>query len=103
MTDMEERELKVEDILVEYHRQFFVIVQFHPIISFVDAKLRKKLVKAKRFWKINAVRPKIKARRGRMKKFNLGQKAKWGGLVKELDCQIVTQKTGLLGGLIFLY
>ena len=67
------------------------------------AKLRKKLVKRKRFWKINAIRPEIKARRGRTRKFNLGQKAKWGGLVKELDCQIVTQKTGLLGGLIFLY
>jgi hypothetical protein len=49
-----------------------------------DAKLRKKVVKAKRFWKINAIQPKIKAKRGRMKKFNLGQKANWGGLVKEL-------------------
>jgi hypothetical protein len=48
------------------------------------AKLRKKLVKRKRFWKINAIRPEIKARGGRMKKFNMGQKAKWGGLVKEL-------------------
>jgi hypothetical protein len=52
------------------------------------AKLRKKLVKAKRFWKINAFRPEIKAKRGRMKKFNLGQIANWGGLVKELGCQI---------------
>ena len=65
--------------------------------------LRKKLVNRKLFWKINAIQPEIKARRGRTRKFNLGQKAKWGGLVKELDCQIVTQKTGLLGGLIFLY
>ena len=56
------------------------------------AKLRKKLVKAKRFWKINAIRPVIKARRGRTRKFNLGLKANWGGLVKELGCQIVTQK-----------
>ena len=54
-------------------------------------KLQKKLVKAKRFGKINAIRPKIKAKRGRMKKFNLGQIANWGGLVKELGCQIVTQ------------
>ena len=55
------------------------------------AKLRKKLVKNNGFWKINAIRPEIKARRGRMRKFNFGQKANWGGLVKELGCQIVTQ------------
>ena len=48
------------------------------------AKLLKKLVTKKRFWKINAFRPEIKAKRGRIKKFNLGQKANWGGLVKEL-------------------
>jgi hypothetical protein len=66
------------------------------------AKLRKKLVKAKRFWKINAIRPEIKVRRGRMRKFNLGLKANWGGMTKELGCQIVTQNMGLLGGLIFL-
>ena len=58
------------------------------------AELLKKLVKAKLFWKINAVRPEIKARRGRTGKFNLGQKANWGGLVKELGCQIVTPKLG---------
>jgi hypothetical protein len=56
--------------------------------------LRKKLVKAKRFWKINAIRPEIKARRGRTRKFNMGLKANLEGLVKELGCQIVTQKTG---------
>ena len=55
------------------------------------AKLRKKLVKAKRFWKINAIRPKIKAIKGKTRKFNLGQKANWGGLMKELGCQIVTR------------
>ena len=60
------------------------------------AKLRKKLVKAKRFWKINAVRPKIKARRGRMRKYNWGLKANWGGLMKELGCQIVTSFSHLL-------
>jgi len=48
------------------------------------AKLRKKVVVTKRFWKINAVRPKIKAKRGRLKKFNLRQIANRGGLVKEL-------------------
>jgi len=26
-----------------------------------------------------------------MRKFKLGQKANWGGLVKELGCQIVTR------------
>ena len=31
-------------------------------------KLRKKVVKAKRFWKINAIWPEIKARRGRNEK-----------------------------------
>ena len=41
-------------------------------------ELRKKLVKAKRFWKINAIRPEIKAIRERMRKFNLGLKANWG-------------------------
>ena len=33
-----------------------------------------------------------------MKKYNLGQKANWGGLVKELGCQIVTQKMGSEAG-----
>ena len=62
------------------------------------AKLQKKLVKNNGFWKINAIRPEIKARRGRTGKFNLGQKANWGGLVKELGCQIVTQKMGSEAG-----
>ena len=31
-----------------------------------------------------------------MKKFNMGQKANWGGLVKELGCQIVTSISRLL-------
>ena len=56
------------------------------------AKLRKKLVKNNGFWKINAFRPEIKAKRGRTGKFKSGLKANWGGLVKELGCQIVTQK-----------
>jgi len=72
----------------------------HNLVKFANlrAKLRKKLVKAKRFWKINAIRPKIKARRGRTRKFNLGQIANRGGLVKELGCQIVTQKMGSEAG-----
>ena len=60
------------------------------------AMLQKKLVKAKRFWKIDAVRPEIKARRGRTGIFNLGLNANWGGLVKELGFQIVTSFSHLL-------
>ena len=60
------------------------------------AKLQKKLVKRKRFWKINAIRPVIKAIRGRTGKFKFGLKANWGGLVKELGCQIVTSFSHLL-------
>ena len=67
-------------------------------VSSAKPKLLKKLVKAKRFWKINAIRPEIKARRGRTRKHNLGQKANWGGLVKELGCQIVTRKMGSEAG-----
>ena len=55
------------------------------------AELRKKSVTKDGFWKINAIRPVIKVRRGRTRKFNLGHKANWGGLVKELGCQIVTR------------
>ena len=32
------------------------------------SKVTKKLVKNNRFWRINAIRPKIKAKRGRMRK-----------------------------------
>jgi hypothetical protein len=53
------------------------------------AELQKKLVTKKRFWEIlckqsvllgraNAIRPEIKAKRGRTRKFNLGLKANWG-------------------------
>ena len=48
------------------------------------AKLRKKLVKSNGFWKINAIRPKIKAKRGRTRKYENVGNAKYGGLVKEL-------------------
>ena len=54
----------------------------------MSAELRKKLVKNNGFWRINAIRPEIKARRGRMRKYNLGLNANWGGLVKELGCCI---------------
>ena len=62
----------------------------------VGAKIRKKVVKNNGFWKINAIRPKIKAIKGKTRKFNLGQKANWGGLVKELGFQIVTSFSHLL-------
>jgi len=55
----------------------FLFISECPVSS-AKPKLRKKLVKVKRFWKINAVRPKIKAKRGRIKKFNLRQIANWG-------------------------
>ena len=54
------------------------------------AKLRKKLVKNNGFWRINAIRPKIKAKRGRMRKDKNGDNAKNGGLVKELGFLFVT-------------
>jgi hypothetical protein len=66
----------------------------------LTAELRKKVVIGNGFWKINAIRPKIKARRGRMKKFELGQKANWRRLVKELGCQIVTQELDSVAGWI---
>jgi hypothetical protein len=55
------------------------------------AKLRKKLVKNNGFWKINAIRPKIKAKRGRTRIYENGDNAKMGGLVKELGFLFVTQ------------
>ena len=60
------------------------------------AKLRKKVVKNNGFWNINAIWPVIKAIRGRTGKFKFGLKANWGGLVKELGCQIVTSFSHLL-------
>ena len=62
----------------------------------MGAKLRKKVVVTKRFWKINAFRPKIKAKRGRLRKDKNGDNAKNGGLVKELGFLFVTQKTVVL-------
>ena len=61
--------------------------------NFADfsAKLRKKVVKNNGFWKINAIRPVIKAIRGRTGKFKFGLKANWGGLVNELGFLFVTQ------------
>ena len=62
----------------------------------IGAKLRKKVVKNNGFWKINAIRPEIKARWGKTGKFKFGLKANWGGLVKEVGCQIVTSFSHLL-------
>ena len=60
------------------------LLHFRVPVTSAQPKLRKKVVVTKRFWKINAIRPKIKAIKGKTRKFNLGQKANWGGLVKEL-------------------
>ncbi len=57
------------------------------------AELRKKLVKNNGFWKINAFRPEIKARRRRTRKYENEDIAKQRGLVKELGFQIVTLKS----------
>ena len=67
-----------------------------PLLNFGFhvAKLIKKLVKRKRFGKINAIQPEIKAKRGRGG-YNAGI-CKLGGLVKELGCQIVTSTGHLL-------
>ena len=46
----------------------------------MGAKLRKKVVVTKRFWKINAFRPEIKAKRGRTWKFKNRDNAKLGGI-----------------------
>ena len=68
-----------------------VFVVRGELFPFHNAKLQKKLVKAKRFWKINAIQPKIKAIKGRTGNFKLKEKANLGGMLKELGCQIVTQ------------
>jgi hypothetical protein len=45
----------------------------------------------KRFWKINAFQPKIKAIKGKTRNFKFGLKANLGGLAKELGFLFVTQ------------
>jgi len=60
------------------------------------AKIQKKLVKNNGFGKINAIRPKIKAKLGRTRKYENEGNAKLGGLVKELGFLFVTQFTSLL-------
>ena len=57
----------------------------------LGAKLRKKLVKNNGFWRINAIRPKIKAKRGRTRKSESRGNAIFGGLMKELGFLFVTQ------------
>jgi len=61
------------------------------IVSSAKPKLRKKLVKNNGFWRINAIRPKIKVKRGKMRKYENEGNAKLGGLVKELGFLFVTQ------------
>ena len=62
------------------------------IIHIIGSKDTKKVVVTKRFWKINAIKPKIKAKPGRMRKYENEDIAKQRGLVKELGFQIVTLK-----------
>ena len=63
------------------------------VSNFADssAKLRKKLVKNNGFWRNNAIRPKIKVKRGKMRKYENEGNAKLGGLVKKLGFLFVTQ------------
>jgi hypothetical protein len=75
---------------------FILSWHFSNSFNFQPAKLRKKVVIGNGFWKINAIRPKIKARWGKTGKFKFGLKANWGGLVKELGFQIVTSFSHLL-------
>ena len=60
--------------------------------AIMGAKLQKKVVTNEGFGRINAIRSKIKAKRRRMRKYENEGNAKLRGLVKELGCQIVTQK-----------
>ena len=62
------------------------------------AKIRKKVVTDNGFGKINAIRPKIKAKRGRTRKYENVGNAKLGGLVKELGFLFVTQILVSAGG-----
>ena len=62
------------------------------MIRFFAAKILKKLVKNNGFWRINAIRPKMKAKRGRTRKYENEGNAKYGGLVKELGFLFVTLK-----------
>ena len=59
--------------------------------SIYFAKIQKKVVTESGFWKINAIRPKIKVKRGRTRKYENVGNAKYGGLVKELGFLFVTQ------------
>ena len=79
---------------IQKKRHFLFISEC--IVTSVKPKLRKKVEYINAFWKINAIRPEIKAKRGRTWKFKNRDNAKLGGLVKELGCQIVTSFSHLL-------
>ena len=53
----------------------FIFMPSCSNFAIMMAKLRKKRVTAKRFWKINAFRPKIKAIKGKTRNFKLKEKA----------------------------
>jgi hypothetical protein len=50
------------------------------VICISGAKLRKKVVKNNGFWKINAIQPVIKARRGKNGEVQIWTKSKLGGI-----------------------
>ena len=73
----------------------FVFPSFNTFFIYLlnmVANIRKKLVKNNGFWRINAIRPKIKVKRGKMRKYENEGNAKLGGLVKELGFLFVTLK-----------
>ena len=83
MAKLRKNELRTKEI------HFFFMPSCNNFAIFM-AKLQKKVVTANGFWRINAIRPKIKAKRGRTRKFKIRGNAKLGGLVKELGFLIVT-------------
>ena len=65
-----------EDDAIERVRQKYRRCEI--VLDDSDYKVTEKLVIKERFWKINAFRPEIKAKRGRTRKFNLGAESKLG-------------------------
>ena len=63
MAKLQKNERRTKEI------HFFFMSSCNNFAIFM-AKLQKKLVKNNGFWKINAIRPKIKAKRGRMRKYS---------------------------------
>jgi len=87
---------KVTEKRVKCKRKTCFSSHFRVPRTSAKPELQKKVVVTKQFGKINAIRPKIKAIKGKTRKFNFGQKANLGGLEKEIGCQIVTSFSHLL-------